>query len=395
MRSKLLLPLIALFGIGLLLSLGGDGAKAQAQAQGAICMYYDQTGPGDLSFNDVSRMGATQAATEFNLKVTDTVASGSASYLPDLQGMARSGQCLIIIGVGFLLADALPEAAGNVPDQKFAFVDGTGKGVKNVLGLLFREQEGGAPVGAIAALMAINAGDTLIGAVGGMEIPPVWHYEAGYRFGAHWAVSWYKQHTGKDAQITVNMPYVGRFDDPAGGKTTAQALLQAGARNLFGVAGGSHLGMFDAVEEAARAAGRDMGPPFAYGADTAQEYIKPGFILASANKRVNAGTYEAVRRAVQGGTFGTDIVLGIKDGATGLSSLQDIENFINFAQNAGYKLEGTPAQVEAKILQARDSVPYWVWQGAGELMGLISAGAIQLPQADTSDQIGQVRKDYP
>lgn len=370
------------------------GQTAIGQAPGAICLYFDQTGPGDLSFNDMALLGAEQASEAFGLELRTATAAGEAAYLPDLQAFARSGECLVIIGVGFLLFDALPEAARQFPDQKFAFIDGPSFGLPNLLGVLFREQEAGAPVGVVAALVAIAHGDPLIGAVAGAEIPPVWRYEAGYRFGAYWAVDWYNRHIGEGATLGVRVPYTGRFDDPALGKTTAEALLREGARNILGIAGATHLGVFDAVEETARAEGREIGPPFAYGADAAQEYVKPGFILASGRKRVDVGAFTAVERALSG-EFGGDLVLGLKEEGTGFSTIQDVKTFIDFAVRAGYPLDGTPAEVLHRVIRARTSVPSYVWVALDEFQSALKAGEIQLPEADTPEQIAEVRERYP
>lgn len=384
MRFKLSLALIGLLAA----FLGGLAEEC------SICLYFDQTGPGDLSFNDMALAGARRASEEFGLPLVYTTAESPIAFLSDLSDLAESGQHCVIIGVGFLLFDALPEAARLYPHQKFAFVDGPNFDLPNVLGLLFREQEGGALAGVVAALTAIAYGDPAIGAVAGMEIPPVWRYEAGYRFGAHWAVDWYKEHTGKDAEIKVLVTYVGRFDDPAGGKVASEAILRAGARNILGIAGATHLGVFDAAEEAGRALGLIYGPPFGYGADAAQEYIKPGFILGSARKRVDVAVYEAVRWAL-GEEPGYNLILGIEKEGTGFSTYQDIQTFIDFAVKAGYPLAGTSDEVLNLILEARQSVPYFVWQGLGEFIGLLRASAIELPEADTADQIADVRKRYP
>ncbi len=365
-----------------------------ALAQKKICLYFDQTGPGDLSFNDMALLGAQRAAEELGLELVYTTASSPMEFLSDLSMLAESGEYLIIIGVGFLLFDALPEAARLHPEQKFGFVDGPNFGLPNMIGLLFREQEGGALAGVVAALTAIAYGDPAVGAVAGMEIPPVWRYEAGYRFGAHWAVDWYKKTTGKDASIRVLVTYVGRFDDPAGGKVAAEALLRAGARNILGIAGATHLGVFDAVEEAGRAAGLRYGPPFGYGADAAQEYIKPGFILGSARKRVDVAVYEAVKWALRDEP-GYNLVLSLAQEGTGFSTEEDIVTFVNLAVKAGYPLAAAPEEVIARILEARRSVPEFVWKGLEEFMALLRAGAIQLPEADTAEQIDAVRKMYP
>ncbi len=379
--------LIASALLVLLVGLSGLAAKK-------ICLYFDQTGPGDLSFNDMALLGAQRAAEEFGLELVYTTASSPIGFLSDLSDLAGSGEYLIIIGVGFLLFDALPEAARLYPQQKFGFVDGPNFDLPNMIGLLFREQEGGALAGVVAALTAFAYKDTAIGAVAGMEIPPVWRYEAGYRFGAYWAKEWYKKLTGEDRDIRVLVTYVGRFDDPAGGKVAAEALLRAGARNILGIAGATHLGVFDAAEEAGRAAGLSYGPPFGYGADAAQEYIKPGFILGSARKRVDVAVYEAVKWAL-GQEPGYNLVLGIDKEGTGFSTDEDILTFIDLAVKAGYPLAGTPEQVRERIFAARASVPGFVWQGLKEFEELLRAGKIELPAADTAEQIAAVRQRYP
>lgn len=339
-------------------------------------------------------LGAMRAAAEFGLKVDTTTAASAVDFLSDLSALAEKGDYLLIVGVGFLLADALPEAARRYPRQKFAFVDGPHFGLPNMIGLLFREQEGGAMAGVVAALTAISYGDPAVGAVAGMEIPPVWRYEAGYRFGAHWAVDWYKKYSGRDASLKVLVTYVGRFDDLAGGKTAAAALVRAGARNILGIAGLTHLGVFDVAEEVGRAAKRTYGPPFGYGADAAQEYIKPGFILGSAMKRVDVAVYEAVKWA-RGKERGYNLVLGMDQEGVGFSTEKDIVTFIDLAVKARYPLAGTAKEVLERILEARRSVPSYVWQGLGEFVGLIRAGKIKLPEADTAAQIAEVRRRYP
>ncbi len=381
------------FGVFLLNPMGRAFSQ---ENQKTVCLYFDQTGRGDLSFNDMAYLGAERAANQFGLELKDVTASSSADYLPDLTTLARTGQCELIIGVGFLLADALPEAAKQFPNQKFAFVDGSAGGVPNILGLLFKEQESSPPIGVLAALGAIAYNYPAVGILGGMEIPPVWRYEAGFRFGVHWALDWYQKRFREKKEIKILSTYVGRFDDPAGGKQAAETQLASGAFAIFGIAGASHLGAFDAVEEKARAEGRQMGPPFAFGADAAQEYVKPGFIPASAMKRVDVATYTAIKQVVQD-TFegGQDLVLGLAQDGVGLSTLKDVSSFIELAMEAGQFPAEQRREVFEKIYQARWSPPAWVWEAVTELELQVLNGEIKVPQANTADQIKQVRKDYP
>ncbi len=92
-----------------------------------------------------------------------------------------------------------------------------------------------------------------------MEIPVLYKFEAGYRFGVKWAEDYYKQKTGKDVNIDVLYQYTGSFNDAAKGKAAAQAQLQQGAWVIYQVAGGTGLGVFDAVKEVLDSQGKKMG----------------------------------------------------------------------------------------------------------------------------------------
>ena len=98
-----------------------------------------------------------------------------------------------MIGVGFLMADAVAQVAKRFPKTKFAIIDNSGVAAElkgkptNVRGLLFKEQEAGYLVGFLAAKQVVAKpfeGQTKLGAVGGLKIPPVDRFIAGYYAGA-------------------------------------------------------------------------------------------------------------------------------------------------------------------------------------------------------------------
>ena len=69
------------------------------------------------------------------------------------------------------------------------FADKKGKPLfTNVEGITYAANEGGCLVGVLAAKMAQKAGKKVIGAVGGIKIPPVDIWIAGYRYCAQKAV---------------------------------------------------------------------------------------------------------------------------------------------------------------------------------------------------------------
>ncbi len=370
----------------------------KAQEKDSICIVYDIGGRGDLSFNDMAYLGAKMANEKLGLKIVELHSKTQDDYLPNLRTLAQQGNCVVIVGIGFLLTDAVKQAASEYPDQLFAIIDGYIPNMSNVLSVLFRENEGSALAGALAALTAIHFGAEKVGVVLGMEIPVLYKFEAGYRFGVKWAVEWYKQHFGEDKYVEVLYQYTGTFSDPAKGKEATKAQLQQGAIVVYNVAGATGLGIFDAVEEYAKQQGKDMGPPFAIGVDADQDYIKPGFIIASMMKRVDVGVYKAAEKALdylngKTDTYGGILSLGIKEGGTKLSSLDDLDTFMQIGIEAGVVDPNEAQQIKEKVQQMRNSLPSWIWDAVSELENKIKNGEIEVPMPMEKSEMEQLRQE--
>jgi basic membrane protein A len=397
MRSKLLLPLIALFGIGLLLGLGGDGARAQAQTGGTLCIVYDIGGRGDLAFNDLAALGGDRAKKELGMGLVEVQSSSEADYLPNLRGLDKGGNCTVITAIGFLLTDAMSQVADEFPNQLFAGIDITVGGKPNVLSVVFRENEGSALVGALAGLIAGKLNTSYkVGVVLGIEIPTLWKFEIGYK----WGVKWARAANPNSVALPVDVLYVytGAFNDPPRGKTATEAQLGQGAVVVYNVAGATGLGIFDAVEAAGTAAGKTQGPPFAIGVDADQDYIKPGFILASMMKRVDNGVFSAAQLAQSGkDSFLAKVKatsgiweLGLKDGGIAVSKLEDLDTFLTLGIAAG---RVNPADrdkifsaVQALRTQYQDQ-----FNIIAQLQQKILDGTCVVPKVTTQDGINQWR----
>ncbi|MEM0015310.1 MAG: BMP family ABC transporter substrate-binding protein [Zestosphaera sp.] len=338
-----------------------------------ICIVYDVGGRGDLSFNDMAYLGGDRAAKEFGLVLTELQSRSEADYLPNLRTLARAGDCLLIVGVGFLLTNAVSQVSSEYPNQLFAIIDGVVENRSNVLSVLFKEHEGSAVVGALAAMLAAHYNRTTVGVVLGMEIPVLYKFEAGYYWGIRYGEQIYKQKTGKDVNVKILYTYTGSFNDPGKGKTATDAMLGEGAVVVYNVAGATGLGIFEAVAEAGSRAGRTTGPPFAIGVDADQDYIKPGFIIASMMKRVDVGVYTAAKKALNYlvhknvTKYGGILELGIAEGGIAMSRVEDLETFLTLGIQAGT----VKAEDKDKILNAvnsmRNSVPSWIWEEAYKL----------------------------
>jgi len=353
--------------------------SVSAAAQSAAIVF-DVGGRGDLSFNDMGALGGERAARELGVRIREVESATTADFLPNLRALARTRSYDVIIGIGFLLQDAIQQVAQEFPNQKFALMDGLAD-APNVLSINFADHEGSALMGVIAAITALEYGYDTVGIVLGIEIPILLRFEIGYRAGIKWAVDRYNEIHGTNKSLRVLHVYTGAFDDPARGKTAAEAMLAQGAGVIYQVAGATGLGVFEAVEQYARARGLEVGPPFAIGVDSAQDYIAPGFIPVSMMKRVDNGVYTAIKRAVEGTFEGGVLEMTLAMDGVSASTLEDNLAMFEEAIAAGKK---TPAERDAAIAgiqRARAAVPQLAWDLMAELEQLIKSGEFVVPVA--------------
>jgi len=361
--------------------------------KGAIYVIYDIGGRGDLSFNDMAYLGASRAAETFGLGLKEVQSRTQDDYVPNLRAAAKSGDAAIIVAVGFLMTDAVKSVSQEFPDAKFAIIDGYIPDRPNVMSVLYRENEGSALVGALAALTAYHYNCSKVGIVLGMEIPVLWKFEIGYAYGVRWAERYIKQKFGKDAKFDILYIYTGSFNDPAKGKQAAEVMLAQGVCVIYQAAGATGLGVFEAVAEAGKKAGRSMGPPFAIGVDADQDYLKPGFILASMMKRVDVGVYTAAKMAVEGKFKGGVLELGLKEGGISVSTLDDLNQFIQLGVRAGAVKQADADRIIAAVREMRSKIPTWVWEAVDQLKQDIISGKVTVPLPTTQDQVAQLRKE--
>ena len=196
-----------------------------------------------------------------------------------------------------------------------------------------------------------------------------------------WAVDRWNEMHGTNESVKVLHVYTGAFDNPASGKMAAEAMLGQGAVVIYQVAGATGLGVFEAVEEFARAQGKEVGPPFAIGVDSAQDYIAPGFIPVSMMKRIDTGVFTAISRALDGTFEGGATLLTLAEGGVSASTLEDNIEMMNAAIEAGTLTEAERDELLAGIQRAREAVPASAWEALYTLDHLIRTGEFVVPQA--------------
>lgn len=263
-----------------------------------IAVVFATGGLGDKSFNDSCYEGIKKAKEDLGIEFDYVEPTAIAEYEGFHRQYAKSGEYALIIGIGFDQADAITVVADEYPDQKFAIVDMV-VDKPNVASLVFRENEGSFLVGAAAGLKTET---DMIGFVGGMDIPLIRKFLAGYKFGAEYV----------NPDVEVTWKYVGDWVDPAKGKELALAQYDAGADIIFAAAGRSGLGAIQAAFE------RDK---LVIGVDADQcdtiEGIPVTTFLCSMVKRVDVAVYETIKQVVDGTFAGGVQSFGAKENGVG------------------------------------------------------------------------------
>ena len=389
-RIKVAAILIAILGL-VAVPLSGV-----ALAASKVALVLDVGGRGDLSFNDMGFKGADEAVQKLGVELVEIQSNSAADYLPNLQNAARSGDFDIIIAVGFLLADSMAEVADQFPDQKFGIIDVTWLGKPNLMEIGYEENKGSALVGALGAMAAAHYGYDKIGVVLGIEIPVLYKFEAGYRYGMHWGNAKYAEVTGKNPGVGLLWNYTGTFSDIAKGKAATDAMLAQGAGMIYNVAGPLGIGDLEAITEHLEAKGKSAGPPFMIGVDANQDYLGDGHrVLASMMKRVDFGVYSAIESVVNGSFKAGVKILGPGNGGIAISRRQDLADFIDFGIKGGVITEADRGPITANWDAMRAGIPSWIWDAVDELEAKISSGEAEIPCGWCPDTIGDIRNQYP
>ena len=242
----------------------------------------DTGGLNDHGFNHLADVGLTNA--EKNLGITGNVvqSQSGSDYIPNLTHFAQQGDQLVV-AVGFLMHDAVEQVAKAYPKTHFLIIDDAITDRPNVTSAIFNTEQCGYLVGAMAGLLqqekgvtGLNAKNTF-GVVGGMNIPPVTSYIAGFQQGV--------QKTDPGAKVLVK--FANSFTDQTLGSQMAQNEISNGADILFQVAGGTGLGVINAAKTAG---------VYAIGVDADQNYLAPSTVITSALKGVDTATYDVIQQ---------------------------------------------------------------------------------------------------
>jgi basic membrane protein A len=296
-KLKRVSKLVAVLAAAVLITTGCSSSSSDnAGADVKVGLAYDIGGRGDKSFNDSAAVGLDEAKAEFGVEAREvTVTTGSDSEREDKLRLLAEAGYNPIIAVGFLYAVPLKAVAADYPDINFAIIDDASVAAPNVAGLIFAEEQGSYLAGVAAALESKSG---KIGYIGGVRIPLLQKFEAGFVAG----VKATKASATVDVKYVTEPPDFGGFNDPAKAKVIAKGMIDKGADVIYSAAGGSGAGNFAAAIDAG-AAGKKV---WTIGVDSDQylnaSAAEQANMLTSMLKRVDRAVYDVISAAVNGTT---------------------------------------------------------------------------------------------
>ncbi|MFD9411508.1 BMP family protein [Streptomyces sp. NPDC059989] len=287
-----------------------DTGSSPSAGEASAAIAYDIGGRGDQSFNDAAFAGLEQAKNDLKIKTAEaepTDGEGEADKVQRLTELARKGNNPVI-GVGFAYAPAIKKVAPKFPKTTFGIIDDTSVTGPNIANLVFNEEQGSYLAGVAAAKVSKTG---TVGFIGGVEVPLIKKFEAGFAQGV--------KDTNPNAKVLsqylTQPPNFDGFAKPDLGKAAAQGQIDAGADVVYAAAGLAGSGAI----EAASAKGK-----WAIGVDSDQ-YNQAGLakykehILTSVTKDVQDSVFNLIKSVKDGKPETGEIRYGLDKDGVGLA----------------------------------------------------------------------------
>lgn len=313
------------FLIGLITALVSvyAGPRHATAARGVATFVSDVGGLNDNGFNHLGWEGTQTGAKAVGWQAKAIETTSPTDYVKNLTTAAQESN--MVVAVGFSLGDALEAVSKKFPKVKFTIIDydynSVKPALKNVLGNDFTPEQSSYLAGILAA--GVSKTHT-IGFVGGLNVPLIVAFYAGFRAGA----------MSYDPKVKVLSAYTGSFTDQSKGKLSALQEINSGADVVYAAAGASGLGSLTAAAQKG---------VYGIGVDADQHFLHPNTIITSVVKHVEVAAASAVEAAGRGTFKAGTRIWDLKNNGVGLAP------YYNLASKV-------PAKVQAAIAKARRGI---------------------------------------
>jgi len=280
----------------------------------------DIGGLNDNGFNHLGYLGTQTgaSATGYTPKYIET--TSSADYAKNLTTAAQ--QSSIVVAVGFSFAQALQTVSAKYPKVHFAIIDYSyAPSLKNVQGNIFKPEQSSYLAGILAA--GVSKSHT-IGFIGGVNVPVIKAFQAGFTAGAK----------SYDPSVHVVSIYTGSFTDQSAGRQAATTEINQGADVVYPAAGGSGLGSLTVANQK---------HVYAIGVDADQNFLYPHTIVTSVVKHVEVAVANAIRLDAAGAFKAGTLYYDLKNNGVGLAPYHSLASVV-------------PAKVQTAIDKARKGI---------------------------------------
>nr|WP_250648992.1 MULTISPECIES: BMP family ABC transporter substrate-binding protein [unclassified Actinomyces] len=320
----MVLGLAAALGLAACGSAPTDSTTTQTAGFKA-CMVSDEGGFDDQSFNQSGMEGLQRAKDELGVDIVGVESSSDADFQPNIDSLIQQN-CNLIIGVGFVIAPALTEAAQANPDVQFAIIDSSFQSADGQT----VELENGKPLSfntAEASYLAgyVAAGTTKTGTVatyGGVAIPTVQIFMEGFAQG----VAKYNADHGTNVQVLGWDPanpdagsFTGDFTDTAKGQQLTQQFLSQGADIILPVAGPVGQGTLAALQDS----GSTTSAAIWVDADGYNTTEFGSYMLTSVIKEIGNAVYDTVEQSANGKFTNEPYVGTLENGGVSIADFHD------------------------------------------------------------------------
>lgn len=285
-----------------------------------VCMVAGLGGLDDKSFNQSGWEGLQRAHDQLGVEIEVSETFSDEDYVPHIENMVQEG-CDMVVGVSFMMTEAMTAAAKKYPEVKFALVDDVfPEDLPNAKGVVFNAAEATYLAGYLAA------GMTKTGSVGvflGGKIVPTMLFADGYVDG----VAKYNEVHGTDVQVigwdkdAQDGIATGDFENVQRGLEFTKRMIDQGVDIVLPVAG--------TVGSGALAAASESEDVSVIWVDVDGYYSEPDyaeFILTSVLKEIGNALYTTVEELVGDEWSNSDYIGTLSNEGVGLAPWHDFED---------------------------------------------------------------------
>ncbi|KAB8128325.1 BMP family ABC transporter substrate-binding protein [Gracilibacillus oryzae] len=266
-----------------------------------IGVMLSDVGLGDQSFSDSAFSGLEQARDELGILFDYRELADVGDYETGLEALIQEDNDLII-GLGYMIEDALKKVAEKYPEKQFVIVDSK-VDLPNVTSVTFKEHEGSFLIGAVAGM---NSESNIVGFIGGEDTLLIRKFLNGYKQGV--------AATNPDAVVVER--FAGDFGNDKLGEQLAKELIDEGADYIYPSAGFTGVGVIHVAQQEG---------VYSFGVDTDQYNLGEKTVVTSMLKNIDVAMKMIAEELVENGNLTTKhLNLGLNENGVGIAPIRII-----------------------------------------------------------------------